>query len=188
MRRSNLVAFTVASAIIALTALLSAAPAEAGPEPCSVTYVTAEGNNALNCQNGTGNNDFLNPLAVNTQNFFGFNDWQIIARQPDNEVDTGKGLAITGVGGTSGTWSVNAGALSSYANFMIVLKAGTQWAGFLFNNPNADNGTWGYPTTPGLSHLSLYARGTSAVPEPSAMTLLGAGLAALWLARRRKIA
>jgi hypothetical protein len=179
---------------VAVAAGFDVSPAAAGPEPCSVTYVTAEGSNALQCQNGTGNNDFLNPLAVNAQNFFGHNDWTFLEREPGNDggTDQGFGYTTNPPNNNAGTWWVNAGALSAYDEFMIVLKAGTQWAGFLFDNEDADNGTWSFPGSPGLSHLSLYVRGESPeelllqVPEPATLALAAFTFAGLGFARRRR--
>jgi hypothetical protein len=184
-------------AAVLLTGIVAASSAaQAGPEPCSVGMVKAEGSNAQQCQNGNGNNDFLNDgLAVNTQDFFGHDDWIFLERKNGTEENVDIGLAITGSGAISGTWSTTAAALEDYDDFMIVLKAGTQWAGFLFDDSSADDGTWGYGTTPALSHISVYARGTNSqpvsnqivaqIPEPTALALIGAGLLALAGFRRR---
>lgn len=127
---------------------------------------------------------------MNDQNFFGHNDWIFLEREPGNDGGTDQGLGITNnpPNNNNGTWFVNPGALSAYEEFIIVLKAGEQWAGFLFDNQNADNGTWSFPGSPGLSHLSLYVRGEAEteVPEPATLGLLGFGLVGVYAAARRR--
>lgn len=171
-----------------------------GPVACQVNYVQAlygtGVQNADACINGAGTNDFLNPLVVNAQAFFGFSDWVYLGKdEGDGPADGNIGLTVTGIGTLSGTWSVSTGAFANYADYMVVLKAGTEFAGFLFGNTGTTNGTWGYGAVPGLSHFTVYARGTGSgggggggnpVPEPGMLGLLGLGLVGVGLARRRR--
>ncbi len=98
---------------------------------------------------------------------------------------------VADVGDPAGTWSIDEGFLLNFDAFMIVIKAGNEFAAYLFDNMSADDGTWLTFNGKDLSHLSLYARGEggggeSPVPEPGAFGLLGLGLLGAAAARRRK--
>ena len=178
-----------------------------GPVLCQVNYVQALYGTGLKdsyaCANGVAKNDFLNPLQVNSEQFFGFSDWVYLGKDDGPTAADGSiGLDVTGVGKLSGTWSVTAGSLSNYDDFMIVLKAGTEFGGFLFDPGGTTSGSWQYLRFPGLSHLSVYVRGIEnggrgggdggggggdyQVPEPGMVALFAIGLAGVGMSRRRK--
>jgi hypothetical protein len=121
---------------------------------------------------------------VNTDNFFGFNDWVYLQKQnlpSPLETNIDVGLAVTPTtASATGTWSFNSSAWDIFDDIMIVLKAGPAFSGYLLDNiAQPSIGTW---DTGGksLSHLTLYARGDShSIPEPSTIFLLGAGFIGL---------
>jgi hypothetical protein len=114
----------------------------------------------------------------------------------------------------SGTWTINIedpapASLPVTADLLVVLKGATSWAAYFFEDYifNAEGDTDGtYQIVflnnggqiPGLSHLSLYIRGESTppddpggeefpdVPEPTALLLLGTGLAVTASKLRRR--
>ena len=103
------------------------------------------------------------------------------------------GLDVNPPGGAlSGTWEYDPTLFSTDA-FLIVLKASNSpgFGVWLFEgSPDADSssGTWLVAWGKDLSHLTIYAKNGVAVPEPSTLGLLGAGLLGLAFARRKKVA
>ena len=171
---------------IATTFLLSAAfilliCSNAAAIPCTSGGVLG----SIDCQDGTTNNDFVSdPLTVNTENFFGFNDWAYLQKQDlpsplETNIDVGLVVTPTTPSAT-GTWSFDSIVWDIYEDVMIVLKAGPAFSGYRLDfNTEPTAGTW---DTGGrdLSHLTLYARGDShSVPEPATFFLLGTGLVGL---------
>lgn len=173
---------------------LTGGPVSCEPVNVKATYDSAL-QSALNCQNGIASNDQPLPGAVNSEEFFGHSDWLYLAKY-DGSTHEGQDidLGVTGFGSLSGTWSVAAGTFAPFEQFMIVLKAGTEFAGYFFNNTSTVSGTWGYDAPPGLSHLTVYARGqaqtppdgNSDVPEPATLGLFALGMLGLAGGRRRK--
>lgn len=106
-------------------------------------------------------------------------------------------LTITGVGGTSGTFSINSVAYSVFDNLAIGFKVGEgqldpDWAVFAFVDGTL-SGTWSVSGKQSLSHANLYGFGTvssarvAELPEPGSFALMSLGLAGLSFARKRKL-
>ena len=158
--------------------------------PCSQGSVSG----SVSCQDGTANNDFLtNPLEVNVETFFGFNDWVFLQKQNtpgilETGIDVGLVVAPT-TGTQTGTWEFGNAVWPNYEDVMIVLKTGNNqpvfFSGYLLDNvlmPTA--GTWDTGDKD-LSHLTLYARGAASGPEPTTAALLLLGLIGAGLSRKR---
>lgn len=182
-------------AVVAFAMLAIVPDADAGPVSCATTNVRAEGANGV-CRTFSGNDHVNSPLTVNMVNggagAHGYNDW--IYLQKENmpgglETNFDAGLDVTGNAQLkSGMWSVDANFLDDYDDFLIVLKGGNAFVAWLFDNSQADHGTWQITGNSSLSHLTIYARGerTTRIPEPSALSLIGIGLLALGARRVRK--
>lgn len=148
-------------------------------------------------------NDVPQPGFVNTAGFFGITNWLFDGKWNNTDsvfVDTSSLFDFTGGGPSGGFTYLGATGIS---DIMFIFKdgAGTNLVGYLVTQ---NNGTYSTPfteppfpltgnaTAKDVSHISVYYRrgdgGTppQQVPEPSVLLLMGAGLAGLGLARRRK--
>jgi hypothetical protein len=157
--------------------------------PCTQGGVSG----SVSCQDGTGNNDFLNPtLAVNSQSFFGQTDWEFLQKQGTPgalETDVDVGLVVSPTTGTqSGIWSFSGSAWSIYQEIMIVLKSANAFSGYLLDSVATPvSGTWDTGNQ-NLSHLSIYGRGSVDIPESATLFLVGGGLIMVaGFSRRRHI-
>jgi hypothetical protein len=114
----------------------------------------------------------------------------------------GAGLGLVGIGsaaytqlGTTGTFSFASSLWDTWSEIAIGFKFGTgnnpdEWFVYALNS-TISSGSWQFVNVfdrgGGLSHVQLYGiPGGSTVPEPGTLGLLGIGMLAAGVARRRK--
>ena len=180
---------TLGMAAAAVLALGAATAGNATLMNCTGDFAVIAGKVASNsgCQVSTEPNDVPQPGLVNSEEFFGFDDWLFDGKFPESPgtlVDFTTGVGGDGAG-QSGTWSVDSGFWDIYSEVMLIFKNGdmTTLVGYLLTSADGLSGTWASPftnppfqTTGGtkdVSHISTYYReGTSEVPEPGSLFLL----------------
>jgi hypothetical protein len=166
------------AALMAVAASGSVSAIEIVEGACNVSDVTNGGTNATSC---FGVFDDANFNQADIDELYGVG-YSLLGKSDS----AGSGVTVSG-----NTWS--APALSGYSSFIVGLKQATSWATYYFSPVNTTGGTWstsgwtfiGEPAG-GLSHLSVYVKGT-AVPEPGTLALIGMGLLGLAASARRKL-
>jgi hypothetical protein len=185
---------------IALAGVLSMGSASAAlftsNDTCATTDVSAEADDCFGSINPNSNdsaellntNTFGTDINTDPLGLFGYTDWVELAK--DDGVVTGDiGLSVDSLDATSGSWSVNSGALDLFARVVLVLKAGSTFVAYLYEpGSNAgSSGTWDTVALDNkdLSHFAIYA---SPVPVPAAVWLFGTALIGfIGMSRRTKV-
>lgn len=148
----------------------------------SVTAVTVVKCLAKGTGNISGNGDIINQLGYVTL---------------DKSDDSTTGLlegSLTGspslTAGLSGSFNIAASVYAMYTDIVIAFKSGQgqydpDWAAFLLVD-NTTSGTWSITGSQALSHVNLYGKRRTQVPEPHALALVGLALLAAVAAGRRR--
>ncbi|GAX59365.1 hypothetical protein SCALIN_C03_0022 [Candidatus Scalindua japonica] len=137
--------------------------------------------------NDSGSNTNVNNIGGTSA--FGFNDWDFLQKVNTNQngnqttnTDTDIGLSVTGGGNVNnGTFSMTPSLVTGYSDLMIALKQATSFNLYLIPT-SATSGFWTSSMVGngnGLSHFSVYGRGSSQVPEPSLSLLIGISLSGI---------
>lgn len=172
---------------------------------------TDDVSNATACWDGVENESNDSEALLNERSYFGSNDWEFISKfeVPDAGYDPviegdDIGLSVlTDDPWHSGSYSFDSSVWDRYEEIVIVLKDGgievtleygtitNYWSAYLLEY-GTSSGDWTYPVYANdidkdLSHLSVYGRGTTPVPEPANMLVLGISLVGLAGASRKKL-
>ena len=149
---------------------------------CAVTDVSATADQCFGAVNPDDNDSaaLLNNNTFGSETgLFGSTDWAELAKD-DGTVTGGIGLSVNSLNASSGSWSVNSGALDLFARVVLALKAGNTFAAYLYEPGSSagSSGTWATGALDGkdLSHFTIYTSGMSAVPVPAAAWLFGTAL------------
>lgn len=190
---------TIHAGVAAALGLL-AAGAQAVIMPATTTICSAADfgkvTGAAACQVSVNSDqDKLNttPTTVNADKFFGFNDWNFLAKNEGRGTSLGDGKLQSGdykLGGITG--------IAGYGDLMLIFKSGQELlTGYLLAD-GVFSGTWNsmFEGNNGnfkdVSHISVYGRGTATppggggqVPLPGTLALLAAAGVGLMAFRRK---
>jgi hypothetical protein len=122
---------------------------------------------------------------------FGKTGWILADKTDDTTSGDGKAfLSVSGIGGTSPTWTIDPNAFK-FDHLVITLKQAGGFGAFLVSGLS---GTWStFKNTGGgsvndLSHASLYYKGATPIPLPLGAWLALTAAGGLVVLRRRKAA
>ena len=178
-------------AAVAVVAAMSAPRAQATPTLCSVSLVvncTGDGLTFLgdittaNQSNSTVASDveaFLNSLGFTGPDTY-------LGREDGTGTIDGDSISITGAGTQSGTWTFSPGTTNAVASFIAIHAGNSQTEEVFEINSPGDSGSWATFNGHSVSNFDLFDAPASPVPEPTSLALLGSGLAALSIIRRRR--
>lgn len=158
----------------------------------------------LLCQDATVNHMYVDDSQVSSCLGAGVGNINGNPATDDFLTGEGAGLGLVGIGEASFTQTGNVGTFSfasslwdTWSEIAIGFKFGTgnrpdEW--FVYSlNSLVSSGSWEFVNVfgrgGGLSHVQLYGiPGSTSVPEPGTLALLGIGMLAAGVARRRKTA
>ena len=150
--------------------------------------ITTAGTNA----GATVSNSNCGPFLGNEGNLtaslggYGFSDWSLLGKDEEPLLQVpGLNLTMTGVGTTSGEFSFDD---VGYDSYLILLKFDGVYSTFL-SDSNATEWLWNTDVDGDggfdISHLTVFGRTPSNVPEPAIIGLLSIGLLGMIVTRRR---
>ena len=142
------------------------------------------------CQYVSPDTDSTNDsqALINSTGFFSSSNWTINGSPGSSPLLSGTQI------GQSGTFTIS--GLSSSLDALIIVKDGngSTLVGYLYGADANGSYSWISPyigifaqngNPKNVSHLSLYTRAATSVPEPATLLLLGSGLAAIRIWRRK---
>ena len=176
-----------------LTGVLAGASLQALAVPATCQSLGIQNNvtHTDGCKLGTTNNDTIG----STNQVNGFSDWVFGEKTSESGGNVDVGLTTYG-NAQLGLWQIDDSVWDLYSDVMLVLQGGNgdtipnTYVGYLLE----EGEDWGAFLSPymmggrrqGISHLSIYLRGSNAVPEPTTLALIGIGLVGLAYMRRRR--
>lgn len=192
-------AFIASAAIVTGTvATLATAPAYAATFACESSISGLVSGTSACERSDSANQDFLNTMTVNTEEFFDINNWVFGGK-------IGKNAGYLGTGeGKTGTWDISSVVENTWDNIMLVFKSGqgTTLVGYQLED-GVTSGSWSSPflksvfgfnggAVKDVSHVSVYYTikdpepPVAQVPEPTTLLALGLVAGGMAVSRRRK--
>ena len=178
---------------VALAAVSLLASGYADAVPCGTYGIYGGVQEAVGCRNGLDAQDSVDDL--NGGNFFGFNDWEMLARLTPATPDSADFWSVSPPNGKarSGTLTLAAGLWDQFASLVVVLRDGASWHDNRFKwsaylLPAGQYGTYHWSYDGGyknLTNMTLYGR-VAPVSEPASLALVATGVAGVMFLRRRR--
>ena len=177
------------------SALLMSGYAVAAPIKCddAYNYMQMDDSQATAClASGKNNPSFTgNPVNDIFLNNAAGTGYQFVEKSENAGNPTALYNLEYGQTDSTGTWEFDSSLWDSYSTIAIGFKFGggnkaDNW--FVYElNSLVSSGDWAYfGKGNGLSHVSLYGKGSVTVPEPGSLALLGVGIIGLTLVGRKR--